>query len=198
MRSFLPFAALLGVALVLGCQDVGTGVVASEGLVPQFHHGKGHDDRGGGGGGGITNFVAAITNTDHDHPPFTAFPASSTVTTLGATTVLVDNKFNSGNSIAMNPVVVELSGGGYITLTLSAFSVRKRQGKLVSAKVWVGDGPNRFATDYLLAISPATILDGGFTLELHAAHADFVRLHDTSGIVAFTLNIDDIVYTPAS
>ena len=33
MRSFLPFAALLGVALVLGCQDVGTG---PDGLVPQF------------------------------------------------------------------------------------------------------------------------------------------------------------------
>ena len=33
MRRFLPFAALLGVALVLGCQDVGTG---PDGLVPQF------------------------------------------------------------------------------------------------------------------------------------------------------------------
>ena len=33
MRSFLPFAALLGVVLVLGCQDVGTG---PDGLVPQF------------------------------------------------------------------------------------------------------------------------------------------------------------------
>ena len=36
MRRFLPFAALLGVAFVLGCQDLGTGVVASDGLVPQF------------------------------------------------------------------------------------------------------------------------------------------------------------------
>ena len=33
MRPFFPFAALLGVALVLGCQDVGTG---PDGLVPQF------------------------------------------------------------------------------------------------------------------------------------------------------------------
>ena len=33
MRSFLPFAALFGVAFVLGCQDVGTGPDA---LVPQF------------------------------------------------------------------------------------------------------------------------------------------------------------------
>ena len=33
MRRFLPFAALIGVALVLGCQDVGTG---PDGLVPQF------------------------------------------------------------------------------------------------------------------------------------------------------------------
>ena len=39
MRRFLPFAALVGVALVLGCQDVGTG---PDGLVPQFHHGRGN------------------------------------------------------------------------------------------------------------------------------------------------------------
>ena len=36
MRRFFPFAALLGVAFVLGCQDVGTGVVASDGPGPQF------------------------------------------------------------------------------------------------------------------------------------------------------------------
>ena len=34
MRRFLPFAALIGVALVLACQDVGTG---PDGLVPQFN-----------------------------------------------------------------------------------------------------------------------------------------------------------------
>ncbi len=39
MRRFLPFAALLGVALVLGCQDVGTGPVGPDG--PQFHGGAG-------------------------------------------------------------------------------------------------------------------------------------------------------------
>ena len=37
MRRFLPFAALFGVALLLGCQDVGTGVVASDGPGPQFN-----------------------------------------------------------------------------------------------------------------------------------------------------------------
>ena len=34
MRRFLPFAALLGVALLLGCQDLGS--VGPDGLVPQF------------------------------------------------------------------------------------------------------------------------------------------------------------------
>ena len=42
MRRFFPFAALLGVAIVLGCQDTGTGVVASDGAGPQFH--SAHDD----------------------------------------------------------------------------------------------------------------------------------------------------------
>ena len=64
MRSSLPFAALLGVALLLGCQDVGP--VGPDGLEPQFSHRpgscKGHhkDDPncdGGGGGGGGQNFV---------------------------------------------------------------------------------------------------------------------------------------------
>ena len=138
--------------------------------------------------------MAAITN---DHTGF-IFPDANTVTTV--TTVPVDNKFNTGNSIAMNPVEVEaLSGDGTTTtliLPFAAFSVRKRQGKLVSAKVWVGaGGTNKFATDYLPADPPATISENGFTLHVHAADAEFVRLHDTSGTVAFRLNIADIVYT---
>ena len=36
MRRFFPFAALLGVAFVLGCQDLGTGPVEPYGLGPQF------------------------------------------------------------------------------------------------------------------------------------------------------------------
>ena len=47
MRRFLPFAGLLGVAFVLGCQDVGTG---PDGLVPQFHVSEKHPDGHGGGG----------------------------------------------------------------------------------------------------------------------------------------------------
>ena len=60
MRRFLPFAALFGVAFVLGCQDVGTGVVESDGAGPQFgvncddkpNHPKCPGGAGGGGGGG--------------------------------------------------------------------------------------------------------------------------------------------------
>ena len=188
MRSFLPLAALLGVALVLGCQDVGTG---PDGVVPQFARKCDSPPCPKDSDGGVkTNFVAAITNVDF----------SGTLTTE---TVPVDNKFNTGNSIDMDLVVVDaLSSDGTrtpVNLTFAAFSVRKRQGKLVSAKVWVGaGGTDKFATDYLLLpAGPATILDEGFTLHVHAELAEFVRLHDTSGTVAFTLNIGDIVYTPA-
>ena len=52
MRRFFPFAALLGVAFVLGCQDVGTGVVASDGAGPQFAKGGEPGKPGGGGGSG--------------------------------------------------------------------------------------------------------------------------------------------------
>ena len=47
MRRFFPFAALLGAAFVLGCQDVGTGVVGPDGLEPQFaRKGKGKPPSG--------------------------------------------------------------------------------------------------------------------------------------------------------
>ena len=39
----------------------------------------------------------------------------------------------------------------------------------MSAKVWVGDGTNKFATDYLPADQPVTISDDSFTLHVHAA-----------------------------
>ena len=57
MRSSLPFPALLGVALVLGCQDLGP--AGPDGLVPQFAKGgeKGKPDKPGGGGGDVAGFL---------------------------------------------------------------------------------------------------------------------------------------------
>ena len=142
-------------------------------------------------GDGTTTFEATIIIGD------SGFSAIDTVATDAFAPVPVDNKFNTGNIIDMNSVEVSI-GGVDITLDFSSFSVRKRQGKLVSAKISVGDGANnRFATDFLPAFSPATILDSGFTLHVHAENAHFVRLkeHDFS-VPLFTLNIGDIVYTP--
>ena len=59
MRSFLPFAALLGVAFVLGCQDVGTGVVG-----PQLHVSEKHPNGHGGGGGDPTEPDATVELTE--------------------------------------------------------------------------------------------------------------------------------------
>ena len=61
MRRFLPFAALLGVALVLGCQDVGTG---PDGLVPQFAKGGKPGKPGGGGGSGSGGNLAATLDLE--------------------------------------------------------------------------------------------------------------------------------------
>ena len=47
MRRFLPFAALIGVALVLGCQDVGTGPVGPD--RPQFDKPTPNHDHGDDG-----------------------------------------------------------------------------------------------------------------------------------------------------
>ncbi len=74
MRRFLPFAALIGVALVLGCQDVGTG---PDGLVPQFGKpdANGNHDHGGDDGG------------DGDNPgsPFYEYTFAGDITTEPAT-----------------------------------------------------------------------------------------------------------------
>ena len=101
----------------------------------------------------------------------------------------------------MNPITA--SNG--IRLTHLALGVQIMQGKITAVKVWVGNramgATNVFATDYLSDFPPATISDTGFTVHVHkgppGAPADFVRFHDKTGTVAFTLNIPDVVYTPA-
>ena len=63
MRSFLPFAALLGVALVLGCQDVGTG---PDGLAPQFAKGGIPGAPVGGGSDDPETFDVSIRTVEGD------------------------------------------------------------------------------------------------------------------------------------
>ena len=41
MRSFLPSVALVTAAFLFGCQDMGSGPVGPDGLVPQFSHREG-------------------------------------------------------------------------------------------------------------------------------------------------------------
>ena len=72
MRQFFPFAALLGVALVLGCQDVGTGVVASDGAGPQFTHKDPNKEHGKPGGGD--------TGDDNPGSPFYAYTFAGPLT----------------------------------------------------------------------------------------------------------------------
>ena len=68
MRRFFPFAALIGVALVLGCQDLGSGPVGPDGPGPAFAKGGEKGKPGGGGGGGeVAGFLTltgGIVTTD--------------------------------------------------------------------------------------------------------------------------------------
>ncbi len=99
MRRFLPFAALLGVALVLGCQDVGTG---PDGLVPQF-------DRKG------TGDCAPPEDNVHCHddeePP--------TGEGLHIAVCCSQNRF-SGNAAQL--IALGLTGGTYRTLKAKQFN----------------------------------------------------------------------------
>ena len=88
MRRFFPFAALLGVAFVLGCQDVGTGVVASDGPGPQFakpvcpgpHPSCGGDEDDGDNPGSpfyVYTFISNVIATDPS--PANGFPSGDRV-----------------------------------------------------------------------------------------------------------------------
>ena len=61
MRPFLPFATLLGVAFLLGCQEQGSEPVGPEGLGPEFHHKDDHSKGGGGGGGKVEATIVSVT-----------------------------------------------------------------------------------------------------------------------------------------
>ena len=94
MKSHLAkvWLALLSAVFVLGCQDLGTGVEASDGLGPQFTHkdpNKEHGKPGGGGGGGNTeafelDLVGGMTTTGFD------------VNGTGSIFALQSNNFSAG------------------------------------------------------------------------------------------------------
>ena len=65
MRRFLPLAALLGVAFVLGCQDQGSGVVGPDGLSPQFAKGD-NNGKPKGPGGEVLTYQFKVVEHDHD------------------------------------------------------------------------------------------------------------------------------------
>ena len=116
MRSFLPFAALLGVALVLGCQDLGSGPVGPDG--PQFDKpvagnpscddpisGHCHDDDGDTGGNTNTGSITladgmtgttGITKIGDTSKKFTIYaPIASAITiNLEATNCVVTQNPN--------------------------------------------------------------------------------------------------------
>ena len=74
MRRFLPLAALLGVAFVLGCQDQGSGVVGPDGLSPQFAKGDNNGKPKGPGGEVLTYQFKVV---EHDHDTYCDLPEES-------------------------------------------------------------------------------------------------------------------------
>ena len=66
MRPSLPFATLLGVAFLLGCQEQASSPVGLEDLGPQFggpQHPGPHGGGGGGGGGGGDDDPGSLFNS---------------------------------------------------------------------------------------------------------------------------------------
>ena len=68
MRSFLPFATLLGAAFLLGCQEQASSPVGLDGLGPQFHAShltcEGHrkNEAGCDGNGDLLEFNVTVTS----------------------------------------------------------------------------------------------------------------------------------------
>ncbi len=119
MRRFLSFAALLGVALVLGCQDLGSGPVGPDGLEPQFakkdctaeptHPGCKDDD--GGGEGGDPSYTVT-----HDVSFLTTDPIRDGRPSLGkeGTSVSIGDALDRKTIVLSEDLVNQLSGSGPI------------------------------------------------------------------------------------
>ena len=109
MRRFFPFAALLGVVLVLGCQDLGTGAVEADGLEPQFAKGG----KGKPPGGNVSATVTLAGGMEMAGLPLVGKYDDDTVSlNTNDFDVKIDMKFSPNQTCTM--IVGEDDGSGVI------------------------------------------------------------------------------------
>ena len=187
--------ALVSVVFILGCQDLGTGVVASEGLGPQFA--KKNKPRGGGGNGkdlGAT--FTTHTHTTHTHTGGSGdnfVPVHPTITTTepspglvcGCTVTLVTSIPWTGSELPLDRMI--------------GLTIKVKSGKVQSVRVWVDDevagGAGKTPT---ILVDPPLAISGTETTIIHL-HADNLELTNkrVSGVMG-TISIADVVIRPAS
>ena len=192
MRRFLPFAALLGVALVLGCQDVGTGLVEPDGLVPQFA--KGGKKGKPGGDGDATPMKFEFTAGDLTSPP-----AASTLTTSAPVNLGKDLLFFNGFDIDpltprdqdSDPPVQMVSASFRATLD-------NKTGDIVSVKVWLSNGEGTGMKSGQLPVPPVAPDPGGVIVQVDLADVPLTSGKGPEGkITRGVISVGHLVLTPA-
>ena len=193
MRRFLPFAALVGVALVLACQDVGTGPVGPDGLESQFHHSEGHDKGGGDGGPGggpgggkILGFATFTGDIVADDPTLVTIPGS---TVPGGGNFLIEAITPTGSTIVMR--------SGYSVTHVKA-------GKIISLEIWVspivpfGDADKKDIWHInSVPVDPPVPVDTDIRLHLHADGLELFGGGGKRGDPPIgTISVVDVVYIP--
>ena len=199
MRSFLPFAALLGVALLLGCQDLGSGPVGPDGLVPQFtHKNSEHGNRGGkDDDDGTTIFEVTFPRVDHFSPE-----APPTLTTKCETTV---NHKLWATIFDDCMVAIKLTQPDGSTIELIRVSVfpRVKAGKVTAIDMYFNDdnlpgSGTTYGTGLLLPDEVEGLENGGFIVHMHVDEVELKERKNSPSIGK--VSIGDAVYTlvPAS
>ena len=210
MRRFLPFAALLGVAFVLGCQDLGTGVEGAEGLGPQFakkDKPRGGGGGGGGGGGNGKDLQAKFTTHDHNTHAHTNGPGDNFYPD-DPLTIITTRDPSPGLVCGCDlPLLTPITPTGSDREMIRAIglTIKVKSGEFQSVKVLVSDmekWPRATADEVVwrtetIPVDPESVVISGTTTTIHL-HADGLELtekHETG--VKGRIRIADVVITPA-
>ena len=214
MRRFLAFAALLGVAFILSCQDQAAGPLGPDGLGPQFAKEKNCDPEK------LPVHPSCKDDEPSDEPSIVAdfrahadagFPLSSSllVTTCpGTATASFAVSFGHSQCLIVSPTWTSLSFGPYTLTDDIFFAVKRLKGEIAQVRLTGQDiiGPGIMHETDKLPVDPRvpTSVPTAETPFTFHVHMDGVAVYRLSGHLAGkrveqigTISIADVVYRVA-
>ena len=205
MRPFLPFATLLGMAFLLGCQEQGSGPVGPEVAGPQFHeahdsctgHKKndpGCNDTGTGKGDKPTWTSARVALHSGDTPQAAPLITTCDVVSGGDKPSLSWPRHDMCANITVAPSVT-LTDDPYLAIKMKA-------GKIYSVQFHeqdvIGGIGIQFESEVVVLVTPQEFTGAGFTLHIDTDNIPVYQLsgHTSGRRVAQVglMYLGDVVY----